>query len=164
MKFLLLLLFSFSITTFGQSIEETEDWIEIQFINYVKKYTYNDILDTTTDGVLVLKDGRLYYRHDLFGGRYTTSVKIKDIKEFGIWYEGGTEGGWARVDIKFDKGKMILKEKGELEYKEAPEWGEFDMRLEPVILENGMKERLEKAITHLIKLYGGSSNIIKEPF
>ena len=157
MKNLYLLVFLISnVLMFGQTKSETQQWLRKIHLDYrtLNKYLTCDIM---------FKDGYVYML------RYPTKfrVKIKDIKKIKIQkhtlYLGDTEGT-VILKLLFEKGKFESNYDDENNFKVSDNDDYLKYCYDSRFMTDDMKERVEKAYVHLVKLYGGSATVYKEPF
>lgn len=100
---------------------------------------------------------------------YWTQLPIKDIKQIKIHHKkfnSEDEEGWDVITLYFDKNKSKTKDAKPSDnntYK-VSESTSIDIKLTNKFIEDGLKPRMEKALLHLIKSYGGNAIIKKEPF
>lgn len=109
--------------------------------------------------------------------RYTGSwqkVNINEIKAISYSKSNGLDNNWIQIKLIFNKGLSYkgnsnyrFEPKEDINYKEDLVETAFYIRLNADYEISGMKERMEKAILHIIKLYGGKAIVKippKEPF
>jgi hypothetical protein len=161
-KFITILIFFTYFSVFSQSKEETEKWI-------VEKYNeYESPVNSTRE--LIFDDGFIYYLWifaDNYG--YWTQLPIKDIKQIKIHhkkFDANDQEGWDVITLFFDKNKSKTKDAkpSDENYYEISESTSFEIKLTNKFISDGLKPRMEKALLHLIKSYGGNTTIKKEPF
>lgn len=151
-KIIVFCLILISNITLSQTKIETKDWI-------IEKY--NEYKRNTT--VIPKNSFDLYFKDDELIHIYINRefrIKLKDIKKIQIKKEKFDENdkeGWTAIFIFFEKDK--LKYEGNLSKDTM-----FKIAVNTEFLEDGYKERMEKALLHLIGLYGGKATIKNEPF
>lgn len=162
-KIIILFTLLTSVTIFGQSKSETEDWIVEKHNEY--KRSINPYMD------LWFEDGYLFYYwtvDDRSSAEKRIAViyklKVKDIKA-------------VRTKIKqLDNSSMsiftIYCNKGKITSKSLPNESNFvntgedflNISLNQDFKTEGLNIRMEKAFLHLVKLNGGAATIKKEAF
>ena len=158
----LVLIFT-SLNIFGQSKHETEEWI-IQKYNEFER-PINNGFDLTIENDCLLY---LWYVGDEKTGKFggTSKVKLKDIKMIEIRHERYNSNdiiGWSKIQVHFDEGNYEYREIGESEFRKGEGTG-FKILLDSKFMDNDLPTRMEKGLTHLVKLNGGNLKIKKEPF
>ncbi|SCZ01182.1 hypothetical protein [Flavobacterium caeni] len=142
---------------FSQSKEETKEWIIEKYNNYERVNQYNQKFDLTFE-----EDYLIYeYLGSLF------KLKIKDIKKIELKkerFDNDDKEGWVSIYIYFQKGKLSTKGLNENVFSNAESDTSFKIPLSSELINEGYKDRMEKAIIHLVKLYGGNATIKKEAF
>ena len=78
---------------------------------------------------------------------------------------------WIVLQLNFAKGKCSqatlkteFQGKDNVNYEIMSEQTLIPQRLDMEFVESGMKQRIEKALLHIIKQYGGNAIVKKEPF
>ncbi|MEH6706099.1 MAG: hypothetical protein V7691_14990 [Galbibacter orientalis] len=161
-KVLLIIILLTSISIFSQSKSETEKWI-------VEKYNeYESSVNHTRE--LIFDDGYIYYLWifaDNYG--YWTQLPITEIKNIKIHhkkFDANDTEGWDVITLYYNKNKSKTKDAkpSENSYYEISESTSFEIKLSHNFIDDGLKPRMEKALIHLVKSYGGNATIKKEPF
>lgn len=174
--FLLSILFLSINISFSQTKKETEDWIN-QNINEFPLYWANTSLNVIEK--IYVENGYLYNYYlvkdiekNYYAG-YWTKVALKDIKSIENYYHRSSdpESNWIELRFTSAKGKCFKAErkkeyvgKMNVKYQVVPEEMTISQRLNLDFENSGMKKRIEKALLHLIKLYGGNAIVKREPF
>jgi len=93
-------------------------------------------------------------------------VKIKNIRKIAIKKSSYNSVDYSTLELIFDAGKLEYKDASELEFKTSKNKSDnkLSLTLLPSFLNDGLKDRMEKALVHLVKLFGGNAIIYKEPF
>tara|TARA_R110002033_G_scaffold43092_1_gene84561 strand:+ start:3582 stop:4073 length:492 start_codon:yes stop_codon:yes gene_type:complete len=161
-KFFTIIIFLTFFSAFSQTKAETEKWI-------IEKYNeYESPVNNTRE--LIFDDSFVYYLWifaDNYG--YWTQLPIKDIKQIKIHhkkFDSEDEEGWDVITLYFDKNISKTKDakpSDDNTYK-VSESTSIDIKLTNKFIEDGLKPRMEKALLHLIKSYGGNAIIKKDPF
>ena len=161
-KVLLLIILLTYNSIFSQSKSETENWI-------IEKYNeYESPVNRTRE--LIFDDGYIYYLWiftENYG--YWTQLPIKEIKSIKIHhkkFDANDTEGWDVITLYFEKNKSKTKDAkpSENNYYETSESTSIDIKLSNNFINDGLKPRMEKALIHLVKSYGGNATIKKEPF
>lgn len=155
-------LFLVSVSLYSQSKEDTQEWILDKYIEYESP--------KNNSRELLIDDGKLYYLW-IFTENYGhwTEIAIKDIKQIEIHHEkfdAEDREGWDEITLYFEKGTSRTKDaklSDENNYK-ISDGRSFDIKLSENFIKDGLKPRMEKALLHLIKTYGGNATIKKELF
>ena len=152
---------------FCQSKKETEEWIIDIYNQYERE------LNLTSD--LIITDNKLYYDKRIemkdYCGGFISVINIKDINKIEIKrvFNGSADKvGWSVVNLYFSKNKGKVNHYTSCE-NIADNWKLDEGTMTNILLSSNlfndkMEHRLEKALLHLIKLYGGNATIKKEPF
>lgn len=150
------ILFSLLILTslsYGQTKQETQDWIK-EKINY---YSYSDDHTVFNDYTVSYEDENMILKNNLkskIGGITQTMVltyiiPIKDLNK--IRFENKGENVWLYLKTK--SGNTIrTKADFESDYNLT---NSVEILLESSFSQNDMQNRMNKAFINLIKLYGG---------
>lgn len=175
MRTILFILISNAIL-FGQTKQETEDWINNNINSYPVDYGENsfEFFENITieDGNLVLYNHFKSKNSNYYTGNWF-KVSLKDIKSIDYSYDKspGLDNKWINLKLNFIEGKSLEKKvtfptnaQEQSVYKKNPEKAVIVMRLNMEYVQSGMKQRMEKALLHIIKLYGGTAIIKREPF
>lgn len=174
LKIIIYLLLSISVYSYSQTKEETEEWINSKINIYPVKYTGNINIDEE----ILIDEGILYYYNALEGDSYYngswSKLDFKDIKAIKFSKDRAIEGGnsWIVLSFFFNENKAYtsgdIKQKyypkSVTTYTKNPKHTRIQMRLDNRFKEDGIEKRMEKALLHLSKLYGGSATLKKEPF
>ena len=132
----------FTTTLFAQSKQETETWIK----SFMSTYSNGNI--TFQSGIMTFDNP-----YDPMGFHTRTFVKIEDLA--GIKISEGTRGHTA-VYLSCYNGNCVtdgLKSRDAANF-DTFESNKFTMQFSSV-LPPDLQSRIEKAFTHLIKIYGG---------
>ena len=172
---ILILLFSSTIAM-SQTKQETETWINNNINQFPVSYGDNP---NDPENRIVIEDGILYFYYHLenrkenyFSGIWN-KINLNDIKNIEYSYNEsvGLNNRWLQLNLNFDEGKCLQRQlnyphesKNNNDYKLVPDRQWITMRLNGNFVKDGMKPRIEKALVHIIKLYGGKVSIKKEPF
>lgn len=173
----LVFIFLFSIfNIFSQTRKETEDWINQNINIYPVSYGDNPINVVEN---IYLEDGYLYFYHHwkredntYYSGTWS-KVALKDIKTIEYSFDKSPElnNKWIELHINFAKGKCSqatledeFQGKDNVKYVVQSERTIIPQRLNMDFQKSGMKQRIEKALLHIIKQYGGNAIIKKESF
>tara|TARA_R110000744_G_C19355548_1_gene560825 strand:+ start:1794 stop:2285 length:492 start_codon:yes stop_codon:yes gene_type:complete len=161
-KNVIIAFYLFSTPILSQSKAETEKWI-------LDKYNEYESSENRTRE-LVFDEGKLYYLWILtenYG--HWTEIAIKNIEQIKIHHERFNpedEEGWDEITLYFETGKSRIKDAKPSEddtYK-ISEQTSIDIKLSEYFIKEGLKPRMEKALLHLIKAYGGNATIKKDAF
>lgn len=133
--------------TYSQTKEETQAWIS-EKINY---YSYSDDIKIFYNYTMSFDESNMIIKSNcrtIFSGFDSTSdlsyvVPIKDLHK--IRFENKANNVWLYLKTKSNS----IKINGEMK-------NQVEILLENSFLENDMRNRMDKAFTNLIKLYGGS--------
>lgn len=153
---LTILIILFTSNIFGQTKNETEEWIVEKYNQFERVNSLSNTMD------LFFEDDFLYYE-------YLNSffkIKIKDIKEIEFKkerFDNEDKIGWISLWIRFDKDKLLHKKSNEDNFSKSNDTA-FKIPLSSDLELDDYKKRMEKALLHLIKLNGGNAKIKKEPF
>jgi hypothetical protein len=146
----------------SQTKLETEKWI-------IDKYNeYESPVNRTRE--LIFNDNFIYYLWILYDNNgYWTQLKVKDIKQIKIHhkkYNSDDNEGWDVITLYFAKNKSKTKDAKPTEKNPyvISESTYFEIKLANRFIKDGLKPRMEKALLHLIKSYGGKASIKKELF
>ena len=166
----------FIFNTFSQTKKETEDWINQNINTFPVSYGDNPI--NVVENIF-LENGYLYFYHHwkredntYYSGTWS-KVALKDIKSIEYTFDKspGLNNKWIELRINFAKGKCSqgtleneFQGKDNVEYVVQPERTIIPQRLNMDFQKSGMKQRIEKALLHIIKQYGGNAIVKKEPF
>jgi len=135
----------------GQNKTETIQWITEKF----------DAYKNPLEGKTEIRNDYIYRI-----GSDELRVKIKNIKKIAIKKSSYNSVDYATIELMFDAGKLEYKENKDPEFKISK--NESDKKISLIVLPNfltdGLKERMEKALVHLVKLSGGNAVIYKETF
>lgn len=170
---ILLLLISFS--SLSQSKKETEDWVNQNINDFPVSYGNNPI---HVQENIFLESGYVYFYHHWKrdDGYYSGSwdkVSLKDIKSIEYSYDKSPElnNHWIEIHLNFNAGKCYsaklkngFQTKEDVSYLLQNERTAIIKRSDIEFVKNGMQKRIEKALLHIIKLYGGNATVKKEPF
>jgi hypothetical protein len=174
-KFLIIIFLGFGYFSIAQSKKETEDWINLKL--NIFPVEYEDGFNIDED--ILFDNGTLYYYHawDRTGSYYNgtwSKLPIKNIQEIKFSKDRALSGGNSWIVLSFffkensasNSGDLPYKvdEKSITSYKPNPGHTRIQMRLHNRFKEDDMEKRMEKALLHLIKLYGGNATVQKEPF
>lgn len=158
MKTILLLLL-ISCTGFGQTKSETEEWI-------ISKYLYYKLDNPVHKNNILKIENGIFIHIKSYG--YFEKIQIKNIGQVKVSYykvenrEGYTISFYCKNKLncieegKYENGQF-LSEKKKLNYF-------FSLYVNTSFGKEDLPKRMEKAILHLIKLYGGNATIYKETF
>jgi hypothetical protein len=177
MKSIAAILFFFSTyVLFSQSIKETEDWINNNINYYPVSYGDNPI--NVVERIEVDKGNLYFYHHwqndntNYYSGSWT-KVNLKDIISIQYSYDKSPDldNKWINLVLNFKKGQASVRKtkhnydsKNQNDYSTVPEQTIITMRLNIDYEKSGMKPRMEKALLHLIRSYGGTATVKKEIF
>tara|TARA_R110001583_G_C5607231_1_gene404997 strand:+ start:66 stop:602 length:537 start_codon:yes stop_codon:yes gene_type:complete len=165
-----------SLSGFSQSKEETENWINQNINDFPVSYGDNSI-NVKED--IYLENGYVYFYHhwesndDSYYSGSWDKVSLKDIKSIEYSYDKSPnlDNRWIEIHFNFDKGKCYTAElkngfqtKENVSYSLKPERTAIIKRSNMDFVNSGIKNRMEKALIHIIKQYGGNAVIKKEPF
>ncbi len=151
------------ISSSSQSIQETTDDI-IDLYNLYER-------PVNSDNDLIIEDGILFYKMTL-GDHYGFwhQFHLKDIKEIEIkkeYYDSEDKIGWTNIYLFFDPYISKIKDfdgtKPPSEYIISYSPGCY-LLLNSQFMGDGMAPRMEEALIRLIKLSGGSAEILKESY
>ena len=163
-------------STFCQTKEETEKWINQNINNYPVSYGDNPI--NIVENIFIEKEYLYFYHHwkkedsNYYSGTWS-KVALKDIKSIEYSYDKSSElnNKWIVLQLNFAKGKCSqatlkteFQGKDNVNYEIMSEQTLIPQRLDMEFVESGMKQRIEKALLHIIKQYGGNAIVKKEPF
>lgn len=158
---IIIIMFLLSLQIMAQSKQETENWIVQKYNNYERKIN--------NDNILKFDNGYLYYVSMLdknFGTVF--KIKVKDIKQIQIIaekFDSEDDEGWTNIQILFDTKDLQTKDIRDYETNYEPGIGTgFKILVNSEFYKTDLPKRMEKALLHLIKDYGGSASIKKEPF
>ncbi len=140
---------------FSQSKVDSEEWIVNKYNEYERA--------TNSEFDLNFEDGYLDYTYlnTIF------RVKVKDITKIEIRQErfnSSDKEGWTSMFVYFKKGKLETKKIGDSNFEQDYNDSFFKILFNSDFLKDGNKNRMQKAITHLVKLYGGNATVKKEAF
>lgn len=161
-KFLTVLIFFTYSSIFSQSKAETEKWI-------IEKYNeYESPVNNTRE--LIFDDGFVYYLWiyaDNYG--YWTQLPIKEIRNIKIHhkkFDANDKEGWDVITLYFNKNQSKTKDAkpSDENFYEMSESTSFEIKLTHNFISDGLKPRMEKALLHLVKSYGGNATLKKETF
>ena len=151
-----------SFISIAQTKKETEEWIVEQYNEY------EDPVNRSRD--LFFEDGYIYYLWLIAENHgFWSKLKIKDIKNIKIYhkkYNASDTVGWDVITLYFDKQKLYTRDVNlsvESNYI-VSEGTTIDIKLKNNFITDGLKPRMEKALLHLIKQYGGNATTKKDPF
>jgi len=163
-------------STFSQTKKETEKWINQNINNYPVSYGDNPI--NVVENIFIDNEYLYFYHHwkrednNYYSGTWS-KVALKDIKSIEYSYDksSGLNNKWIELHINFAKGKCSqatleseFQGKDNVNYEIQSERTVIPQRLNMEFVESGMKQRIEKALLHIIKQYGGNAIVKKEPF
>jgi hypothetical protein len=134
----------------SQTKEETQDWIS-EKINY---FSYSDDIQVFYNYTISYDQTNMIIKSNCktkISGFNSTSeisyhIPIKDL--YKIRFETKQNNVWLYLKTKSESIKIF----SEINYEMT---NNVEILLEKSFLENDMRNRMEKAFTHLIKLYGG---------
>ena len=164
-----------SASSICQSKTETEKWINENINDFPVSYGDNPI--EVVENIFV-ENGNLYFYHhwknekdNYYSGTWS-KLALKDIKSIEYTYDKSSNLNykWIELHFNFNKGKSLegktneFQGKDNVEYKIQLQKTIIPQRLNLDFENSGMKKRIEKALLHLIKLYGGNAIVKKEPF
>ncbi len=149
MKNLLIVFLIFINTCYAQTKEETQEWIS-EKINY---YSYSDDVKVFHNYTITFDESNMIIKSNCKIGTGTDSlnttsdifyyVPIKDL--FKIRFESKAFNVWLYLKTKTNSIKVNNEVTNHVE-----------ILLERSILQDDMTNRMDKAFTNLIRLYGGS--------
>jgi hypothetical protein len=155
MKYSYILLLSFICNFFfAQTKNETEEWIATK----CNEYKYN------SENSIYFQSGELYQFKKVGVVGRLVKVNPKQIKrvEISNYVEDGKPKlVWISL---YTSDKAVYEKTDEKEAFHSMDGNVFVVPLLLKFNEDGLKQRMEKALLHLVKLYGGSSTIKKEAF
>lgn len=165
-KIFLFFLILNSYMIFGQDKNETESWI-------IEKYDeYERSINSNMD--LWIEDGYLYYYFTLYddpikakenGVLYRMKIKdIKAIKTIKKKFNSEDNIGWTNLILYTEKTKMFSKDFPVSKGWECTNEGFLNIPLKSEFISEGVNIRFQKAVLHLVKLYGGNAIVKKEAF
>lgn len=165
-----------SFISLAQTKKETEEWINNNINYYPVSYGNNPI---NVVEKIEVENGVLYFYHhwqnditNYYSGSWT-KVNIKDIISIQYSYDKSPDldNKWINLVLNFKKGQASVRKtkhnydsKNQNDYTTVPEQTIITMRLNIDYEKSGMKPRMEKALLHLIKQYGGNASTKKDPF
>ncbi|MFT3796472.1 hypothetical protein [Flavobacterium sp.] len=136
---LLLLIIFFSSLSFAQSKTESKEWIVEKYNEFKRVNEYSNEFDLNFENeFLIIKTYKSLYK-----------IQIKDIKKIQIKkerWDNDDKEGWSSVYFYYGKNDSV------------------EITMSSEFIESGYKKRMENALLHLIKLYGGNATIKKEAF
>lgn len=166
---LILILLLQTIIIYSQTKKETEEWINDNINKFPVNYGikgYNIVNE------IHIENGTIYFFYGLTdrgktGVYHWSKVLLKDIKS--IEFKKNNE--YINLIINFSKGKSYdslpfenYRSKNDVYYDLNDINTDEVTRLNMEFHNSGMKERIEKALLHIIKLYGSNAIVKKEPF
>jgi len=158
---ILFFLFAGTTSTFAQNKTETENWI----VEKCKNYAINNYYTRE----LKIENGFFTYYEKIGDTWFYERILIKEITEVLIKREENSEWGYTiKVFCKRkgcnDSGKYIngIYKNTVIEYSD--EKGNVDVYLNKDFGSDDLPKRMEKAIIHLVSLYGGNAKVYKEAF
>lgn len=167
MKKTFLLIFLFITTLFyGQSKIETENWLEEKYNEYERSINSNMNL--------WIDEGYLYYYFTLYDDPVKAKengvlyrMKIQDIKSIKIIkkkFNSEDKIGWSYLTLYTNSNKIFSKDFPENNNFTCTNEGFLNIPLKAEFIDEGVNIRFQKAIIHLVKLYGGNATVKKEAF
>ena len=178
-KITLILLLLIPTLLLSQTKKETEDWINNNINNYPVNYGDNPI--EVVENIIIDGSSLYFYHHwnrqddNYYSGTWT-KINLKDIKsiEYSFDKSPGLNNKWIELHLNFNKGKSYQGKsqypnefRDNISYQILFDRTAIIMRLNMDFVESGMKKRIEKALLHIIKSYGGNAivkTVKKEPF
>ncbi|MDG4950748.1 hypothetical protein NLM59_07410 [Weeksellaceae bacterium KMM 9724] len=159
---LLLLLSLFPINLLGQTKNETKVWIESTINNHSYRSLYPRHLE--------FHGNYLVYITKIGDTNFYGKIEIAKINQFEIQsFKGNNTQDGYKIYL-FCKNNIKCIEEGKIiNNKFIPSKDPNINYLLPIYLEltfseNNLPKRMEKAIKHLVKIYGGNASIYKEVF
>ncbi len=158
---LLLFLFINTSLSFAQSKLETESWI----LEKCNDYAINNFYTRE----LKIEDGYFTYFEKIGENLFYERILIKKISEVQIKKEESSDWGYT---IKVycngkgcdDSGHYINGNYKNTVIEYSGNKGNLDVYLNKNFGNDDLPKRMEKALIHLVKLYGGNAKVYKETF
>ncbi len=147
-----------SLNCIGQTKVETQDWISEKIHEYRSS--------KGVDEDFWFEDGYLHHywsiNTQIEENRTALNwkVKIEDI----VKIETKCSANGCNFIIYTKQGKLFYQKTPVDTYYKVDNHPSFNVSLTKAYYNDGISARIEKALIHLVKLYGGNATIKKEPF
>lgn len=124
---------------FSQTKEETKQWIVDKYNDYERSNEYSSICDLDfKDSYIIVK---MFGQIEKFPIKNINIIEIKSKR-----WDSDDKIGWTSMILRYGKDERA------------------ELLLNADFITDGYKARIEKAIIHLVQLYGGKAKIKKEAF